>query len=208
MAWWTIDHTCGHTSEQQIYGTDVRGEREYTAKQRGKQPCPDCLQRDRDERSRAAAERAESEGWPELTGSRKQIAWAQTLRAEAVDAVTAQVRRAYAASEAMVRLATMLLLRERTTAAWWIDQRSRIDWFDTLRQKTAWSAAEAQIRPGATLEEIELDFENVEEPSDLERAMGRAEAALKVGQISPEQFVDLESDFVRIALRLDCEWGS
>lgn len=91
MAWWIIEHSCGHTSEQQIYGPNVNGERERKAEWLGENPCPDCLQQQRNDRSRAAA---------------------------------------------------------------------------------------------------------------------KAEAALKVGQISREQFAELESDFARIALRLDCEWGS
>lgn len=100
MSWYTIIHVCGHTSERNITGTDVRGERQRKADWFGSSKCPDCWRVDRDTESREAAEQAAAAGWPGLEGSPGQISWAQRLRAETIheldricrEAATTQVR--------------------------------------------------------------------------------------------------------------------
>ncbi|MEU4345372.1 hypothetical protein AB0H00_29665 [Nocardia sp. NPDC023852] len=85
MAWYTIEHSCGHLGERQIYGTNVHGERERKAATLGRSKCPDCAEIDRVAASAAAAAVAGDLGWPELLGSQRQKAWAQRLRLETVD---------------------------------------------------------------------------------------------------------------------------
>ena len=50
--------------------------------------CPDCREKriaaEREEQTRISAEAAQSKGWPELTGTEKQVAWATRIREEGI----------------------------------------------------------------------------------------------------------------------------
>lgn len=135
MALYTINHSCGHETDQQIYGTDVRRERERTAGRLAGQPCPTCAaaerQAERTAENTLAAELAAAEDLPELTGSGKQGAWATTIRATALDKLIARGAEQAALARTPEQLADLddLMARCRaalvaqTAAAWWIDRR-------------------------------------------------------------------------------------
>lgn len=76
MAQYHITHTCGHDETVQIYGTNVHGERERKAAWLESKPCRDC--------EREALREENLGGAVELTGSDKQVAWANDLRAKAI----------------------------------------------------------------------------------------------------------------------------
>lgn len=76
MAQYTITHTCGHDETVQIYGTNVHGERERKAAWLESKPCRDC--------EREALREENLGGAAELTGSDRQVAWADDLRARAI----------------------------------------------------------------------------------------------------------------------------
>lgn len=44
--------------------------------------CPDCERKQREEATQKAAAQAKESGWPELTGTPKQVAWAERIRVE------------------------------------------------------------------------------------------------------------------------------
>lgn len=97
MSKYHITHSCGHSRTYNICGTDVHGERGRKAKWYASQPCPDCR---RAEENAAAAQSNREKGLPQLEGSPKQIAWAETIRCAAVQA------------------------KAITSAAWWIDHQA------------------------------------------------------------------------------------
>ena len=76
MAQYHITHTCGHDETVQIYGTNVHGERERKAQWLESKPCRDC--------EREALREENLGGAAELTGSDRQVAWANDLRAKAI----------------------------------------------------------------------------------------------------------------------------
>ena len=76
MAQYYIHHTCGHEETVQIYGTNVHGERQRKAEWLESKPCRDC--------ERKALREENLTGAAELTGSDKQINWANDLRAKAI----------------------------------------------------------------------------------------------------------------------------
>lgn len=203
MAWYDIEHICGHTSERQIYGPNVRGEREQRAKRFGEQACPACLQHERDKGNRVAAAQAEREGWPALTGSAKQIAWAQTVRAGAVDDLAQRVKAAYAATPALIATATALLVGHSRDATWWIDHRDLFRWLDVIKDRPEWAEAVTKIRPSATLAEIQHDFRTAQSRTDLDRAMFRADVAREAGQLTDEQYRALEAQTLHFMMRLE-----
>lgn len=123
MARYEITHSCGHIEDHQIYGTNVHGERERKAEWLSGRLCSACYQaqKEQDARQReddnaaAATENAEM-GLVALSGSDKQILWAEAIRKTARTALSGIVK----ADRADVVFA---LLNLPTTASWWIDHR-------------------------------------------------------------------------------------
>lgn len=83
MAQYNIHHTCGHEETVQIYGTNAHGERQRKAEWLESKPCRDC--------ERKAMREENLTGAAELTGSDKQINWANDLRAKAIDDIKAKL---------------------------------------------------------------------------------------------------------------------
>lgn len=76
MAKYNITHSCGHTQEHQIYGTNRHGERDRKVEWLENNLCGECY------KAEMTAWATESnKQWPELVGSEKQIAWAMRIRA-------------------------------------------------------------------------------------------------------------------------------
>lgn len=136
MALYTIKHRCGHEVEHQIYGTDVRGERERKAAWLAKGDCPRCARAATTAVQAAenvvAAELASAEGLPAMTGSEKQVAWATTLRQQTLDKLierAAGLARLPGTAEQHQELDDLaararVALVARTEARWWIDRRT------------------------------------------------------------------------------------
>lgn len=74
-----IEHACGHIHTYHLYGSGK--ERASREQWLASQDCPECQREKENRRSAAAAKEA---GRPELTGSEKQVAWANTIREKAV----------------------------------------------------------------------------------------------------------------------------
>ena len=122
-----INHSCGHVESVQIYGTNVHGERDRKVAYLESQPCKEC-------RRAAAAEANAAAGMSSLSGSPKQVAWAEEIRAEASEKVRAAMERQISEGERagmpaeQIEAARGLLdgtlheLGMETSAAWWIDE--------------------------------------------------------------------------------------
>ena len=90
MAQYSIDHSCGHTQVHQIYGTNVNGQREKKADWFARGICIVCYkaQRAAEHAEQTAQAKRGTAHLPALTGSDKQIAWAETIRAGAFNRLT------------------------------------------------------------------------------------------------------------------------
>ena len=149
MAWTTITYSCGHVGQEQLYGK--HDARERTVAARAKYGlCEECAAKERDAQNQRAAQTNAEAGLPSLSGTPKQIAWAESLRAQAYRALTADgtaiellrvfTRHAqrlgvtpemlkatpYAPREAAMTLMRSLvskLFAAQTSASYWIDAR-------------------------------------------------------------------------------------
>ena len=152
MARYTIRRSCGHEDEVQIYGPNTRGQREWRARKLGEQPCDACRQAAHDTVNQRAAEMADTAGWPALTGTERQVPWAQTIRADqiaaAVDDINGNPRITDAVRGDVIKLITEILLRQ-TSAAWWLDNR-RLRGVELARKV----ATDADRRQLAALREV------------------------------------------------------
>lgn len=144
MAKHTVTHTCGHDETHQLYGPTR--DRAYREQRLAERPCSACQDAEwhrwRSHENAASALLAEVDQLPALTGSEKQIAWAETirrtalinlvaLRAEWEQGIERMIKNGQidpvamdAADEAIGAYRTELLAQTR--AGWWIDERHRL----------------------------------------------------------------------------------
>lgn len=85
MAKYEINYACGCVKTVNLYGHHK--DRERTIEWLKTQECPECKRRRENEESAAKAKAA---GRPELTGTEKQIAWANTIRENTVAEISAE----------------------------------------------------------------------------------------------------------------------
>lgn len=145
MAQYEIAYSCGHNLTKQLYGPNKERQSYLTwAKDRGL--CPACkaakAAADHAAENAAAAETNAAVGLPALVGSPKQIAWAETIRAEALaKPVPTPPPEAKIAEQAAAKGITVDEMRRRidlvaaavnearaelegqASAKWWIDHR-------------------------------------------------------------------------------------
>ena len=118
MAKYQVTHSCGHTVTHQLYGKNSERERKIEWME-GKL-CADCYKAQKDLERKQANERsadlASDLGFAQLTGSDKQIAWAQTIRQECYETI---IKRNYIL-DADVAIKVLSL---ETSSKWWIDNR-------------------------------------------------------------------------------------
>lgn len=85
MAKYQVTFTCGHTETIQLFGKTSERERWIEWAEQNK-VCPECYEKQKKEARQvatwAAAKEADENGLPTLSGSDKQIKWAETIRAE------------------------------------------------------------------------------------------------------------------------------
>lgn len=85
MAKYEIHHCCGHTRTVNLYGKTA--DRNRTIEWLESQPCPDCK---REEENAESAKKAAAENRPVLTGTEKQVAWANTIRENTISEIKAE----------------------------------------------------------------------------------------------------------------------
>lgn len=132
MAWNTITHSCGHTEDHQLYGPGRN--REWRAKCMAAEPCSSCRAEALAAENRQAAQSNAASGLPALTGTEKQIAWAETIRHAKLDtagkALSGELTGAHLSAfwgDADLTDPDLPFvvdaLQAQTSASWWIDHR-------------------------------------------------------------------------------------
>lgn len=131
MSKYDITRSCGHVETINIGGKV--SERDNQAEYESGKLCYECYKAKQAEHraaeSKAAAEASQSAGMPALTGSEKQVAWAQTIRAAAAQSLNALRTMLQAAPEANRKAADIALgiidgTLARTSAHDWIESRA------------------------------------------------------------------------------------
>lgn len=87
MAWYEGTYSCGHEGKTNIVGPTK--DRQWKADRHFEGLCPECYEKARQERiekeNADAKEKSAEMELPELTGTEKQVAWANTLRLKAIE---------------------------------------------------------------------------------------------------------------------------
>lgn len=87
MGKYNITYKCGHEDRVELFGS--MKSRDYRLEQMSQSLCPECQ---RKEKMRLCGEMEEELSLPELKGSEKQIAWARSLRKDALDKLRNSLR--------------------------------------------------------------------------------------------------------------------
>jgi hypothetical protein len=133
MAWNSVTYKCGHTAHLQIYGSNA-AQANKVAWLRDNQVCPDCAALAKANVAQASAAQNVANGLPTLEGSAKQIAWAESIRADKVAQIDKLMEyiRAHARVDTPDRQAVigavverLTALKNETKAGVWIDNRLR-----------------------------------------------------------------------------------
>ena len=134
MAKYTINYSCGHSEEITLFGTvDERLRRVAWLESR---PCPECQHK---AASAIAKQTSITYELPELTGSEKQIAWAEVIRSKAFQALHCLMPYADSDKSKEWMDGWRSQMTAKTEAAWWIDHRHDMP--------TAWKESEPKSDP-------------------------------------------------------------
>lgn len=140
MAWYYITYSCGHEGREQIYGPGKN--RQWIADKKAEGLCPECyrksLEEKREKMNRESSEWAKEQGLPELSGTPKQVAWAETIRKKALEGLNGVIERLekggvyanlekHGDNDVDKLLAVIEYISAVTSAGWWIDNRMNLD---------------------------------------------------------------------------------
>jgi hypothetical protein len=127
MAWYDVDYSCGHSGRVNLIGPGKQ--REWKLECEAEKLCFECyqakLQAEREVANKAAAEQAKEMELPELAGTEKQVAWANTLRQTMIQKV-AEMPAWYDFKKEDINFALDYVISQ-TNASWFIDNRFDID---------------------------------------------------------------------------------
>lgn len=150
MAWYYGTYSCGHEGRVDIGGPQKDRQRKADWYFSGM--CPECAQKkkveEREKENQAAAERSAEMDLPELSGTEKQIAWANTIRIRQIENFNKRISRvATKLKEKGLEIipetnigikevidAVEYYIRANTDARYWIDHRDDITLNEVLKQ--------------------------------------------------------------------------
>ncbi|MEU6070526.1 hypothetical protein ABZ864_40330 [Streptomyces sp. NPDC047082] len=127
MAKYDVVYACGHEDRVELIGSHKsRNERLEGMEE---SDCPSCVEKTHQQTNAQSAAAAKAAGWPALTGTVRQVAWAETLRANAIAELRGtanQWRHAY--PDATVDLVEIIVTRALAvpSASWWIETRNHV----------------------------------------------------------------------------------
>ncbi|HUM43776.1 MAG TPA: hypothetical protein PKI14_12585 [Fervidobacterium sp.] len=133
MAWYYGTYSCGHEGRVNIIGKERY--RQSKADSHFSRLCPECYKKKKQEENAeanaASSEKAKELGLPELKGTEKQVAWANTLRQQLLEKFEAKIKEGFTSSvakrhgitEEKLRATLQNILSTKTDAKWYIDNR-------------------------------------------------------------------------------------
>lgn len=125
MAWYYGTYACGHEGRENIIGPTKN--RQWIADRKFEGLCYECyqakLEEEREVANKAAEEKAKEMGLPELTGTEKQVAWANTIRQEIIEYLEKYANEDMFSDREGYQKALYYMIQTKTKASWYIDHR-------------------------------------------------------------------------------------
>lgn len=120
MAQYEITYTCGCRGTVGVCGK-VKS-RQWRADLKAQKICPDCYRQKMDKVNEKAATEATEIGLPALTGTTRQIDWAESIRMD-LHKASQEIELNPEALHHDLFVAALKEVFEKTKASWWIDNR-------------------------------------------------------------------------------------
>ena len=128
MAQYDITYKCGHTIRKQLIGK-INDRMSYIEWCKDNL-CPECVKKHSIEKADKVAKEM---GLPELAGSEKQIAWAKTIRNNAIETINYLLCKKIADDKKELFMGIVdKYLFQQTSAKWWIDNRGMVGAYDEV----------------------------------------------------------------------------
>jgi len=216
MAKYTVKYACGHEDTIQLYGSHK--DREWRLAREEEKLCPDCyrkkVEEERKKQNEEAAKANQEAGLPALVGTEKQIAWAETIRKEIIEAIETKVFGRMGQEKIKQRpdlydnyRKAFEMLKKHTDASWWIDNNPPIMAFDLLysmlnRELNAMEKA-AKEPPAALIEQ-----EKAEATVYPQNAVSNLVAEISiVGNTLMVKYPEYNEKFREIMRKHDFKWS-
>jgi len=219
MAWYYGTYSCGHEGRVNIIGP-VK-DRQWKADREFEKICPECWQKhvekERERQNEEAAEKAKEMELPELEGSERQVAWANTLRQKLIDRFSklaedkAKVNTLNKLYELNVTAEDILKIRDYiitniTSARYYIDNRDEYIAYIIEREKKEALKTEEQI----IAEELEkMREEEIKKESTVypEKRVTDVPVEIKTTNNTIKVYFEKNEDFRQIVKELGYRWN-
>jgi hypothetical protein len=219
MAWYYGTYSCGHEGRVNIIGP-VK-DRQWKADKEFSKMCPECWQKhvekERERQNEEAAEKAKEMELPELEGSERQVAWANTLRQKLIDRFSklaedkAEVNTLNKLYELNVTAEDILKIRDYiitniTSARYYIDNRDEYIAYIIEREKKEALKTEEQI----IAEELEkMREEEIKKESTVypEKRVTDVPVEIKTTNNTIKVYFEKNEDFRQIVKELGYRWN-
>lgn len=220
MAWYYGTYSCGHEGRVDIGGPTKDRQRKADWKFSGL--CPECykkhLEEEKERQNQEAAEKSAEMELPELTGTEKQIAWANTIRVKKVSTVNAVIEKISKEMEKRgvdvipgknvgikeISEAVDYFVCGHTDAKWWIEHRD-----DAVNLKEICKEHKKHLEDTANkdvLEEIEKEEGALTVSPDTDSKMdGVVKIKYEDSMLSAEYIKN--DDFMQIVKGLGYKWN-
>lgn len=194
MAWYNGKYSCGHEGRVNIVGPTK--DRQWKVDRHFEKMCPACwekhLKEEREKERAKAAELADEMELPELHGSEKQVAWANTIRVKLIENLDERAK-----NDNLDGLIDWII-KVKIAANFWIDNRNEIP---AVLYKTLWEDYKKSINEEPVPQEV-VD-ETTLEPAECIKP-GRVEIVVKDDSV--KAFYEKDDDFINIVKRLQFKW--
>ena len=130
MAKYEVTYACGHTETIQLYGKSAERQKEIARLEN--RLCKKCYIAEQREAAKEVVNSVKDFGLATLTGSPKQVAWAESIRAKFFAGYGEQLNKEAEKTEKVAEFRDFLVGQEEAT--YWIDTRS----FSTRERVAHW----------------------------------------------------------------------
>lgn len=125
MAKYDVRRSCGHVEECELFGKIEERKRRIARMEES--PCRECVRASHADANAESAAANEAAGLPSLSGTQKQISWAESIRRDFFSTFDRVVEKAIAAGQPEDVRQALAKVRGRlmgiTSASWWIENR-------------------------------------------------------------------------------------
>ena len=210
MAWYYGTYSCGHDGRVNIIGPTKL--RQWIADRKFEGLCPDCygkyLQEQREKSNAEAAEKAKEMELPELKGTEKQVAWANTLRQKMIDAVEEKLKyiEERHGNPELANGILNFILTNKTNASWYIDNRHEIDDIEHLFRSIKDEYTESIKTNEKDIEDKTAEEVKAEATVRPEKSLMRGAVEINVKDDEVTAMYEKNDDFREIVKSLGYSW--